>query len=86
MGHRLQVKLHIIIILRFVFEGDALGEHIAGHDVLEVVEQIRARVCAAGAESEVCAIEGDRGILRKGGGCKARHKRQQEQEGYACLP
>ena len=83
VGLDAQVEVDEIAVRGGIGEGDRLGQLIAGHDVLEVIEEIRQGVLAAGLEIKAAgeAPEGDGG--RGGGGRRrhAHHDKQHQHEG-----
>lgn len=78
------VDLNLIEAGSPVLDGDLLGTHIAGHDVLEVGEQVGIGVGAAGSEGEALALavigNGGIGGSRSGDG-QAENQHQAEKEG-----
>ena len=80
MGNCLHVEIHKVAVrgvLRSIGEADALGQGIAGHDVLEAVKQVgRGIVHVVGPEPEALLLTAERD---GSGGRRSRRKRADRQ-------
>jgi len=83
VGHGLHLKLDVIAVGGLVLNGDGILDGVTGHHALEVGEQVRGGVQAAGIEVKagLPTQEGDGSIRRGSGDSQRGHQGNGQEEG-----